>query len=53
MIYYNGNYYLHQFQNNGTPKYTTTYIREGALTFDENGTPIDKDPNNSWIKIEQ
>lgn len=51
MIYYNGSYYLHQSPNK---QYTTSYIGEGALTFDEKGTPLDTQyPNNIWIKIKQ
>lgn len=50
MLYYNGEYYLHQHLNFG---YTDVSILEGTLTFDETGTPIDKDPNNFWTKIEQ
>lgn len=49
MIYYNNTYYLHQFGN----RLTTVSIKEGGLEFDENGTPIDSNTNNFWIKVEQ
>ncbi len=54
MLYYNGDYYLHEFQDKNKPGYTPVYIQEGNLTFDESGAPLDtKNTNNVWTKIEQ
>lgn len=51
MLYYNGKYYLHQNDKYG---YTAVSIKEGALTFDEKGTPLDTQyVNNVWTEIKQ
>lgn len=51
MLYYNGKYYLHQNDKYG---YTAVSIKEGALTFDEKGTPLDtQNVNNVWTEIKQ